>query len=83
MLSAILKIEVAEKVSIQIIDAFVAMRRFIANNNYEHRLNNIETKVIEHDAQFDQIFSKLENEKNNHIFFEGQIFDAYSLLIEI
>lgn len=83
MLSAILKTEVAEQVSIQIMDAFVVMRRFIAKNNYENRLNNIETKVIEHDNKFDEIFSKLEQDKNNHIFFEGQIFDAYSLIIDI
>ena len=53
-------------------------------NNYDKRISNLETKYIEHDAKFDFVFNKLENqEKINHIFFEGQIYDAYSLLIDI
>ena len=72
MLSAILRTTVAEEISIKIMDAFVAMRKYIATNNYVQRLNIIETKVIEHDNKFDVIFSKLENEKNNHIFFKDK-----------
>lgn len=83
MLATIVKSKIATKISIQIMDAFVTMRKYIANNNYGERLNYIETKVIEHDAKFDQVFSKLENEKNTHIFFEEQIFDAYSLLEDL
>lgn len=83
MLVTILKSKIATNISIQIMDVFVAMRKYIANNNYGERLNYIETKVIEHDAKFDQVFSKLENEKNTHIFFKGQIFDTYSLLVNL
>lgn len=83
MLATILKSKVAVNVSIGIMDAFVAMRRYLAITSYSQRLNNVETKIIEHDSKFDEVFSKLEKEKNNHIFFEGQIYDAYSLLIDI
>ena len=47
MLASILKTSIAEKVSIDIMRAFVAMRHYIGNNEY--RISNIETKVIEHD----------------------------------
>lgn len=84
MLSSILRTPVAEEISIKIMDAFVEMRKYIATNNYSNRLSNIETKIIDHDNKFDIIFKKLDNNKiNNHIFYEGQIYDAYSLMIDI
>lgn len=84
MLSSILRTPVAEEISIKIMDAFVEMRKYIATNNYSNRLSNIEIKIIDHDNKFDIIFKKLDNNKiNNHIFFEGQIYDAYSLIIDI
>jgi len=83
MLATILRTSVAESVSIQIMDAFVYMRKFIGTNNYNQRISNIETKLIDYDNKFDLIFDKLENTVNNHVFFEGQIYDAYSLLVDI
>ena len=80
MLSSVLRTEVAEQVSIKIMDAFVKMRHYIVNENY--RLNNIETKLLEHDTKIKEIFNQFKT-KNNHIFFEGEIYDAYSLLIDI
>ena len=86
MLATILKSPLATKISINIIDAFVAMRKYIANGNYERRIFSMprfSTKLIEHDNKLDEVFSKLGNTVNNHIFFEGQIYDAYSLLVDI
>lgn len=83
MLATIIKTSVAEEISIKIMDAFVLMRKYIATNTYSSRIKNIETKIIEHDNKFNEIFSKLEKEEVNHIFFEGQIYDAYSLLIDL
>lgn len=76
MMSATLKSKIAIEISIKIMNAFVLMRKYISLNKTQQRLNNIEIKVIEHDNKFDVIFSKLEQEKQNHIFFEGQIYDA-------
>lgn len=83
MLATVLKSKVASQVSIAIMDAFVMMRRYISSNDYSTRISNIETKLIDHDNKFDQIFDKLDVKVNNHVFFEGQIYDAYSLLIDI
>lgn len=85
MLSTILKSKVAIKASIEIMDAFVTMRKYISSNmNYNNRISNIETKIIEHDNNFNILFEKLnQKEKSNHIFFDGQIYDAYSLLVDI
>lgn len=49
------------------------------------RLTTIEHKLIEHDKKFDKIFDQLQNEENikQKIFFKGQIYDAYSLIIDI
>ena len=82
MLSALLKSKIAIEVSIRIMDAFVNLRKYV--NNYENRISNLETKYIEHDNKIDKLFQSLDKkEKINHIFFEGQIYDAYSLLIDI
>ena len=84
MLATILKGEVATKITIAIMDAFVAMKKYIATNNFSNRISNLETKTIEHDNKINLILDKLSSkEVNNHIFYEGQIYDAYSLLINI
>ena len=80
MLATILKSKVATKISINIMDAFVAMRKFISNNLLEQRyINNL---VIEHDSQIKLLqdsFQKFEEKKEvNEIYFDGQIYDAYS-----
>ncbi len=85
MLATVLKTEIADEVSIKIMDAFVLMRRYITSNyNYDQRISNLEIKYIEHDNKIDKVLKCLEKpETNNHIFFEGQIYDAYSKIIDI
>jgi len=83
MLATILKSKIATQVSIQIMDAFVAMRKYISNNLMEQKyINNM---VLKHDNDIKLIqetFDKFKT-KNNHIYFDGQIYDAYSLLLDI
>ena len=86
MLSGLLKNDVAIQVSINIMNAFVEMRKFLAvNGQLFERLTNVEYKLLEHDKKFDKVFDQLQNERNikQKIFFEGQIYDAYSLIIDI
>lgn len=83
MLSGLLKSDIAAKVNVAIIKAFVLMRKYIASNTLETRVSNIETKLIDYDHKFDLIFDKMDNEKPYHLFFNGAIYDAYSLLCDI
>ena len=88
MLSGLLKNDIAIQVSINIMNAFVEMRKFIVNNaQIFERLTNVEYKMFEHDKKFDIIFNELQKEKKTEfkekIFFDGQIYDAYSLIIDI
>ena len=86
MLSGVLKNEIAVKVSVSIIRAFVEMRKFLMfNGQVFGRLTSIEHKLLEHDKKFDQVFDQLQQEENikQKIFFEGQIYDAYSIIIDI
>ena len=88
MLAGVLKNEIAIQVSINIIRAFIEMRKFITNNaQVFERLTNVEYKLLEHDKKFDEVFDELQKNKkeefNQKIFFEGQIYDAYSLIIDI
>lgn len=92
MLATVLKTRAAEKVSIAIMDAFVAMRHFIIDNKELYlqisKINNhisyIDEKLLEHDNKFDQLFSMFEKDYfKEKIFFEGEIYDAYSKLIDI
>jgi hypothetical protein len=83
MLSGLLKSDIAIKVNIQIINAFVEMRKYLLNNNIENRLSNIETKIIEYDNNFKILFDKFDSKTNSNIYFEGQTYDSYSLLRDI
>lgn len=86
MLSGLLKNEIAIEVSIRIVEAFVEMRKFlIQNGQVFERLTNIEYKLLEHDKKFDTVFNQFQQKENikQRIFFDGQIYDAYSLIIEI
>ena len=85
MLSGLLKSDIAVKVNVQIIDAFVAMRKYISstlvNQNF---INNLVYKHDEEIKILKESFDKLqEKKKTNAIFFDGQIYDAYSLLLDI
>lgn len=81
MLSSVLRSKTAVKVSIQIIDAFVSMRKFISQNaGIFQRLDKVEYKQLKADEKFEKLFDALQNkdlEPKQGIFFDGQIFDAY------
>ena len=86
MLVGLLKSEVAVNVSIKIVNTFIEMRKFLSSNGQLfERLTNVEYKLLEHDKKFDKVFDQLQHEENikQKIFFEGQIYDAYSLIIDI
>ena len=73
MLSGLLKNDIAVQVSINIMDAFVEMRRFISlNGQIFERLTNVEYKLLEHDKKFDKVFDQLQQEEDikQRIFFE-------------
>ena len=87
MLSAVLRSATAIRVSIQIMNAFVEMRRYISSNAaIFHRLDHVEQKQIESDEKFDRIFKAIEEKSitpSQGIFFDGQIFDSYTLIADI
>ena len=82
MLSAVLKSETAVNASIQIVKAFVAMRRFLVSNaQIFQRLDSLEMHRIESDKRIDELFSLMDKYKvadTQGIFYQGQIFDAYA-----
>lgn len=83
MLSGILHSDIAINTSIRIIDAFVAMRKYISTNLIEQKyINNLVFAHEDRLKMLEDAFSGFK-EKNNHIFFKGQIYDAYSLMIDI
>jgi|SRR3989344_5001374 len=87
MLSGVLKSDTAVRISIQIMTAFVAMRRFIASGvQVFQRLDNIEQKQIGYDKKFEQIFDAIESKDikpEKGIFFDGQVFDAYKFASDL
>ena len=86
MLAGVLKNEIAVAVSINIIKSFIEMRKFLnLNGQVFERLTNVEYKLLEHDKKFDKIFNGLQHEENikQKLFFQGQIWDSYSLIIDI
>jgi hypothetical protein len=87
MLSSVLNTERAIQASIQIMQAFVAMRKFLLNNaSVFQRLDQVELKQLKTDEKIEQIFKALEAgkpEPDKGIFFDGQIFDAYVFVADI
>lgn len=90
MLSAVLRSETAVKVSIQIIHAFVEMRRFLQANasifarmdSMEKRQFALESKTMEN---FEKVFRALEAAEppKQGIFYEGQVHDAHAFASDL
>ncbi len=88
MLSSVLRNKIAVSVSINIMDAFAGMRKFILSNNQVlEKIVDLELKMVEHDKKFNEIFDKMQVHNNEEftqkIFYNGQIYDAYSLIVDI
>ena len=85
MLATILKSKLATSITIAIMDAFVVMKSYINTSLIEQKyFNELTIKNTEDIKLLQESFDKLNTkESNNHIFYEGQIYDAYSLLIDI
>lgn len=86
MLAALLKSEVAVNISIKIVNIFMQMRKkFSENNQVFERLTSLEYKLLEQEKKINNILGDLKFEENikQKIFFKGQIYDAYSIIIDI
>lgn len=87
MLSAILKSDTAIKISIQIIEAFVNMRKFISSNALIfQKFDVVEQKLLKYDDNFNKIFEAIDSQNikpRQGIFYDGQIFDAYAFISEL
>ncbi|MBU1216419.1 ORF6N domain-containing protein [bacterium] len=91
MLSAVLRSQTAIEVSIQIIDSFVNMRQFLQNNaSIFQKIESIEKRQIayeiKNDTKVDSILNAIEEKgtpQKQHIFYDGQIFDAYLFVSDI
>ena len=90
MLSAVLTSKAAIEVSIRIMNTFVEMRKFIANNAaLFERISEVELRQLEYqkntDRKLDEIFSYIADhrETEQKLFFEGQIYDAFRLLTSV
>jgi hypothetical protein len=86
-LSSVLTSKTAVQMHINIMRAFVNMRRLISQNiiSYE-RFERIEQRLSLHDENFDKLFEALEDKTkkpNEGIFFDGQIYDAYAFVNDL
>ena len=90
-LSSVLTCDKAIEVNIQIMRAFVAMRKFISRNaKIFDRIDSVERKHLEFkmktDKNFEKVFDAIEDKdfvKRQGIFYDGQIFDAHRFISEI
>ncbi len=78
MLATVLKTPVADAVSMRIIDAFVYMRRYLSGEIGSNMLVNHEERILKLEEQFNKFSSK-----RNTIIYEGKIYDAYSVMLDI
>lgn len=83
MLASVLRTNVASSVSIDIMRAFVIMKKYISKTLLEQTyINNLVLKDSKRIDFLEETLSKFK-EKSNHLFFDGQIYDAYSKINEI
>ena len=80
MLSSVLKSDIAVHVNIHIVRVFVNLRKEIKENTILlSRISNIETMLLNHDSKINFLeTSYSENLPKSGIFFNNQIFDAYT-----
>ena len=94
MLSSVLKSDTAIEVNIRIMRAFTSMRSFLMSNAHvfqrlealEHHQLLVQKHLSETDRKIDEVMSRLDDKDSGPIegfFFEGQIFDAYSLISDL
>lgn len=87
MLSTVLKSDIAVKMSVKIMQAFVSMRKFLAvNAQVFNRLDTIEIKQIETDKKIYAVLNAIESKEvhpRQGVFYNGKIFDAYKLVADI
>lgn len=94
MLSSVLRSSTAIEVNIRIMRAFVAMRSFLMNNAHifkrletlEHNSMLLQEHQSETDKRIEEVFTRLDKKELEPIeglLFEGQIFDAYSLISDL
>jgi len=87
MLATIIKSKVAAEVSIRIMDTFVKMRHYINYNQsfLPYRFLLLEEKVDKNIKRIDELFDKFSPKDivKNYLFFEGELYDAYSVLLDI
>lgn len=94
MLSSVLRSKTAIEVNIRIMRAFTAMRSFFINNAHifkrletvEHNYLLVHRHLSEHDRKFEEILTRLDDKESEPIegfFYEGQIFDAYTLISDL
>ena len=82
MLSTILKTKVAIETTIAIMDAFVAMKNYLSNSLLEQ--NFYKNMLLDHDDRIKILENNFNNKTfSNEIFYDGEIYDAYSLLLKI
>lgn len=87
MLSAVLRSRVAINVSIQIMQAFVQMRKTLLQyQGIIRKVEGLEKKQLETDSKFEKLFKALEMNQNlpdKGVFFNGQEFNTYELISKI
>lgn len=94
MLSSVLRSKTAIEVNIRIMRAFTAMRSFLISNAHmfqrleaiEHHQLLMQKHLSDHDRKIEEVLTRLEYKEYEPIegfFFEGQIFDAYTLISDL
>ena len=86
MLAGLLRNKTAVQVSINIIDAFIEMKKFVnVNRDVFAKIVSIDNKLLEHDRKFDEVFDLLQLPEviKQNIFYKGQFYDAFTLVADL
>lgn len=87
-LAGLLKSPIAIKTSIRIVNQFIEMKKILKKDDSLALINdiyNIKNALIEHSDKIDTLFDKFDRKEDlkNKLSFNGEIYDSYSLLVDI
>lgn len=85
MLATVLRTDVADEISVKIMDAFVLMKKYISSSLLEQRyINNQVMKNTEDIKLIQETLDKFENKEFKYgTFYVNEVYDAYSCILGI
>ncbi len=87
MLSSVIRTKEASEINVEIMREFVKLRNFVNNNSISlaNDISMMKNMLFNHEEKINKLFNKFDRKEDlkSKLFFNGEIYDSYSLLVDI